>query len=121
MTERQREYLMDMRWDALKKSGKDLDSAENNVYSFTEITGYEILDPYGKEIDCYRYVYGLLFAGMSDLVEKLRLKENAWETKPKVPRKAKNTALEDKPAQKTKKKTSDKDVEKYENEQLSIF
>ena len=80
MTEKQREYLMDMRWNALKKAGRSLDEAENNVYSFAEITGYEILDPYGKDIDCYRYVYGLLAAGMPSLLEKLDLKNNAWET-----------------------------------------
>lgn len=126
MTERQREYLMDMRWNALKKAGGNLDEAENNVYSFAEITGYEILDPYGKDIDCYRYVYGLLSAGMENLTTKLALKENAWETKPQTP-KGKKTAGERKSSspKKTKKttpKTTDKkDEDKGENEQLSLF
>ena len=78
MTERQREFLMDMRWNALKKKGKtqtdEGEEIENNVYSFAEITGYEILDPYGKDIECYRYVYGLLSAGMAQLIEKLALR-----------------------------------------------
>ena len=128
MTERQREYLMDMRWNALKKAGKSLDEAENNVYSFAEITGYEILDPYGKDLDCYRYVFGLLAAGMSQLTEKLDLKGNAWETKPKAPKKAKTektNVTERKTSSKTKKKTSEKVGEtpkqKDENQQLSIF
>lgn len=75
MTERQKEYLTDMRWNALRKAGRtDTEEVENNVYSFAELTGYEILDPYGKDTDCYRYVYGLLSAGMTSVAEKLNLR-----------------------------------------------
>lgn len=122
MTERQREYLMDMRWNALKKADKPLDDAENNVYSFAEITGYEILDPYGKDIDCYRYVFGLLAAGMPTLTEKLNLKGNAWEEKPKAPRAvatAKKTSA--KPKKKTPEKADETPAMDEENQQLSIF
>ena len=122
MTERQREYLMDLRWNGLKKAGKSLDDAQNNEYSFAEITGYEILDPYGKDIDCYRYVFGLLSAGTPKLVEKLRLKENAWEEIPRV-KKTKN-AVDSKAETKTKKtpkKADEKSVTNGDNEQLSIF
>ncbi|MBQ2769580.1 MAG: hypothetical protein IJF44_06375 [Clostridia bacterium] len=74
MTERQKDVVMDMRWQALKKAGLiGEDEIENNVYSFAELVGYEILDPYGKDIDCYRYVYNLLGAGMRLLIEKLDL------------------------------------------------
>ena len=71
MTERQREIVMDMRWNALRKAGEE--EIENNVYSFFEISGYEIYDPYGKGRDCYQYVFGLLDAGMSALIEKFTL------------------------------------------------
>ncbi len=81
MTNGQKEYLVDFRWNAFKKAGEE--SAENNVYSFEELTGYEVLDPYGRDIECYRYVYDLLSAGMTALVEKLRLKENAYLPKTK--------------------------------------
>ena len=74
MTESQREYLLDARWHALRKIGEE--EIENNVYSFSEFTGYEILDPYGKDVDCYRYVFGLLAGGMSALTNKLGLQEN---------------------------------------------
>lgn len=73
MTEKQRELLMDMRWNALRKKGAE--EIENNVYSFSEISGYEIYDPYGKGYDCYEYVFGLLDAGMSALIEKFELKK----------------------------------------------
>jgi len=72
MTETQREYLLDARWHALRRAGVEGDIV-NNVYSFSELTGYEVLDPYGRDIDCYRYVFGLLEGGMSALIEKLRL------------------------------------------------
>ena len=75
MTERQREHLMDARWHAMRKSGEE--EIENNVYSFAEIAGYEVLDPYGKDIDCYRYVFGLLAGGMPALIEKLALRKIA--------------------------------------------
>lgn len=73
MTEAQREYLLDARWHALRKTGEV--NIENNVYSFSEIAGYEVIDPFGKDIDCYRYVFGLLSGGMSALLEKLRIAE----------------------------------------------
>ncbi len=81
MTNAQRDYLLDFRWNALKKTGEE--GFENNVYAFEELTGYEVLDPYGRELDCYRYAYGLLDAGITALVDKLRLKENAYQPKTK--------------------------------------
>lgn len=137
MTERQREYLMDLRWNALKKAGRIMDGVENNVYSFAEITGYEILDPYGKDVDCYRYVFGLLAAGMPTLIEKLRLKENGWEEKPKAAKKSnptrkteggttkksspKRTSGKTAKMKKTPETADETPAEKSENQQLSIF
>ena len=69
MTDVQRDLLMDMRWQAMKAAGEE--EIENNVYSFSELAGYEILDPYGREMDCYHYVYELIAGGMSAIVEKL--------------------------------------------------
>lgn len=83
MTEGQRDFLTDMRWNAMKKAGEE--AQENNVHSFYEITGYEVIDPYGKDIDCYRYVYGLLYAGIDRLIDKLRLRQNAYVPKTKKP------------------------------------
>ncbi len=79
MTEKQRDYLMDARWNALRKKGEEAE--ENNVYSFAELVGYEIPDPYGKDIEHYRYVFEQLARGMSALIEKLGLR--AVATAPK--------------------------------------
>ena len=99
MTERQREYLMDMRWNAFQKSKKKTETEiENNVYSFAELTGEEVMDPYGKGIDCYRYVYSLLDGGMSALIAKLQLRDNAaplQESKKKTPAARKKKPLAD--------------------------
>ena len=82
MTEKQKDILLDMRWQALRKMGGiGEEEIENNIYSFVELTGYDVLDPYGKDVDCYRYVYGLLEAGMSALMENLRLEEYAKKPK----------------------------------------
>jgi protein-tyrosine phosphatase len=69
MTEAHKDWLMDFRWRVLRDAGAK--TIENNVYSFEELTGYEIIDPYGKDMDCYRYVYTLLSGGMRALKEKL--------------------------------------------------
>lgn len=97
MTERQKDVVMDMRWQALKKAGLiGEDEIENNVYSFAELAGYEVLDPYGKDIDCYRYVYNLLGAGMRSLIEKLNLPTYAK----KKTRAKKQSAAEGEPSKK---------------------
>ncbi len=75
----QKEHLTDMRWNALRKVGEE--AQENNVYSFAELAGYEVLDPYGKDMDCYRYVYGLLSAGLDGVIEKLNLRAHAYQPK----------------------------------------
>lgn len=73
MTEKQREYLLDARWQAMRKSGEE--HIENNVYSFMEIVGYEIIDPYGKDMECYRYVYNLLEKAITAMLEMLVKKQ----------------------------------------------
>ncbi len=85
MTDAQRDMLMEMRWQVLRAAGEE--EIENNVYSFSEITGYQIIDPYGKDMECYRYVYELIDGGMSALVQKLlpteiqkKLKETTKKT-----------------------------------------
>ena len=69
MTDTQRDLLMEMRWQALREKGEE--EIENNVYSFSELAGYEVLDPYGKDIDCYRYVYELIAGAMPMIADKL--------------------------------------------------
>lgn len=81
MTERHADYLMDMRWDVLRKAGAE--DIENNVYSFEQLAGYSVPDPYGRDIDAYRYVYELLEGGMYALIDKLRLREHALPAPPK--------------------------------------
>ncbi len=81
MTEAQKEYLMDMRWNACKKAGAE--ATENTVYSFYDLTGYEVMDPYGRDLECYRYVFSLLSAGISALIEKLNLRAHAYQPKTK--------------------------------------
>lgn len=74
MTEQQKDVLLDMRWRALRKVDAIGDEEiANNVYSFAELCGYDIPDPYGREIDAYRYVFSMLEGGMSAIIEKLGL------------------------------------------------
>lgn len=69
MTDKQRDFVMELRWKILRENGEE--DIENNVYSFSELVGYEIIDPYGKDLDCYGYVYELLNVATDELIEKL--------------------------------------------------
>ena len=84
MTDAQRDLVMEMRWNALKKAGENEDDIQNNVYSFAELTGYEVLDPYGRDIDCYRYVYQLIDSGKVSVLEKLIPEDMREKYKEKV-------------------------------------
>ncbi len=91
MTDNQRDLVMEMRWQALRQAGAE--NIENNVYSFSELAGYEILDPYGRDMDCYGYVFELLAGGMSALIEKiLPENERIYETEKPKRTPAKKTA-----------------------------
>lgn len=88
MTDVQRDILMEMRWQVLRAAGEE--EIENNVYSFSELCGYEIMDPYGRDMDCYQYVFGLIDGGMSALTEKLLPEtiRKKYIPKPRAPRTA---------------------------------
>lgn len=89
MTEKHKDILLDMRWHALKSAGEiGEDEIENNVYSLAEITGYDVPDPYGLDLEAYRYVFKLLERALPFIVEKLALREHAKKAstrKPKEP------------------------------------
>lgn len=92
MTEKQKEILMELRWKALREAGEE--EIENNVYSFYELVGYEILDPYGRDLACYEYVFQLLEGGMYALSEKLlpaSEREYIVETKKRTYKKRRET------------------------------
>ena len=82
MTERHRDLLLDMRWNALRKAG--VEEIENNVYAFKEFTGFDVPDPYGWEIDKYRIVYDMLEGGMYAIIDGLELRACALPPTPRT-------------------------------------
>ncbi len=113
MTDSQRDILMDMRWNILRRAG--FSDIENNVFSFSDIAGYEIPDPFGKNLDCYRLTYQKIVGGMSALIEKLfpELREGATETKVEEEKKETESKSGKNGAEKTeRKKNGEKDGEK---------
>lgn len=88
MTDRQRDLVMEMRWKALREAGEE--EIENNVYSFLELAGYEVLDPYGRDMDCYHYVFELIKGGMPAIIDKI-LPENVREKYREKPKTTKKT------------------------------
>ena len=116
MTEKQRELLMDMRWNALRKKG--VEEIENNVYSFADITGYEVFDPVGTDADCYRYVCGLLDAGMSALIEKFELRKEVVAPAKKRGRPKKTDKAETPTLTAPKKRGRPKKIQPKEGEKI---
>lgn len=80
MTDSQRDLLMDLRWDILRKAGEE--EIENNVWSFSELCGYEIPDPYGRDLDVYRETFRLMNAAMPSLFEKFFARREEIATEP---------------------------------------
>jgi protein-tyrosine-phosphatase len=71
MTDGQKRALSEKKSAVLKGSDKRLKGEnKNNIYSFSEIAGYDIPDPYGQDTDCYRRTFDKIAGGMSALIEK---------------------------------------------------
>ena len=82
MTEAHKDLLMELRWQVLRNAGEE--NIENNVYSFGELVGYDVPDPFGRDIEAYRCVYDMLDRGMSAIIEGLDLKNYALPTRKKI-------------------------------------
>lgn len=67
MTDEQRDVVAYMRWKLLKTSER----AENNVYAFSDFTGYQIPDPYGQGEDAYVVTYEAITNGMDAIFAQL--------------------------------------------------
>ena len=55
---------------------------EKKVQSFYSLAGDEVPDPYGKDIDCYRYVFEIISMSMNKIFEKIDFPKEDL-TKPK--------------------------------------
>ncbi|MBQ8885890.1 MAG: hypothetical protein IJY62_05950 [Clostridia bacterium] len=75
MTDDQRDLLMELRWNILRKEGAE--EIENNVWSFSELCGYEIPDPYGGDLETYRTTFDRITSAMPPLFEKFFAKTEA--------------------------------------------
>ena len=69
MTDEQRDLLMELRWEVLRKVG--IEEIENNVLSFSDVCGYEIPDPYGGDMELYRKTFELINQAMPPLFDRL--------------------------------------------------
>ena len=76
MTEQQKDVLLDMRWRALRKADAiGEDEIANNVYSFAELCGYDIPDPYGEDLDEYRQCRDMIKGYIDRIVKRLEQSE----------------------------------------------
>ena len=80
MTESQREKVA---YAVAKVCGAD---KQRKVQSFYSLAGDEVPDPYGKDIDCYRYVFEIISMSMNKLFEKIDFPKEDLPTPKKVGR-----------------------------------
>ena len=111
MTDAQRDFLREA------KARLQGESAEQTVFSYRDVTGAEVPDPYGQDLDAYRKTYELLKDATPIILERfLGIKEETEEVK-----KASGESLllvEEKPKKKTTKRkpsSAKKKSEKQEN------
>ena len=52
------------------------------VQSFYSLAGDEVPDPYGKDIDCYRYVFEIISMSMNKIFEKIDFPKEDLTNKP---------------------------------------
>lgn len=118
MTEQQKDVLLDMRWRALRKVDAIGDEEiANNVYSFFDFCGYDIPDPYGRDIDAYRFVFNKLEGGMSAIIETLGLaKPSKKRGRPKKKTESDSVSVTPKKRGRPKKTENAKDKDKIDNE-----
>ena len=110
MTDEQRDFLMDLRWDTLRKEGKGGEEIENNVYSFSDLCGYQIPDPYGKDLDAYRETFRLISAAMPPLFSKFfpETEEKKEEQKPAPKKRGRPKKTPEQKAADEKRRASEK-------------
>lgn len=75
MTEKQRLEIEEKRTLDFFMSGGSRSGVEENIHSFYSLVGYDIPDPYGLDISCYRIVFQKISQGMEKVLEKLGLVE----------------------------------------------
>ncbi|MBR2341801.1 MAG: hypothetical protein IKA72_05285 [Clostridia bacterium] len=74
MTESQRERLIERRAFAFFQSVGKNGSLGENIHSFYSLAGYEIPDPFGRDLDCYRITFARIIKAMPIILEKLGVK-----------------------------------------------
>ena len=71
MTESQRAFLEENRALAFFKSVGKSGSLGENIHSFYSLVGYEIPDPFGKDLACYRETFEQIAKAMPEILQKL--------------------------------------------------
>ena len=102
MTERQRNQLAQAQL-RLYHEGR-LSNKQGNIYSFVDVAGYEIPDPYGLTLDHYRYVFQQMSLAMSAIIQKFCVETPAPKKRGRPKKSAEEKAQT---AAKKRKKKSD--------------
>lgn len=75
MTEKQRLEIEEKRALEFFMSGGKRSGLDENLHSFYSLVGYDVPDPYGLDISCYRIVFQKISEGMGTILEKLGVKK----------------------------------------------
>ena len=106
MTERQRETLVERRALAFFQSVGKNGSLGENIHSVYSLAGYEIPDPFGRDLDCYRITFEKIVKAMPVILEKLGVKTQTCPTptQDKEKTETSQSLLQDEKAEPVKKK-----------------
>ena len=75
MTEKQRLALEERRAFDFFMSGGKRSGAEEKIHSFFTLVGFEIPDPFGRDLGCYRITFEKIAQAIPVIIEKLGLKK----------------------------------------------
>ena len=73
MTEKQRLAIEEKLALAFFASAGKRSFAQDKIHSFYTLVGYDVPDPFGRELDCYRFVFQKIADGMERICQKLQL------------------------------------------------
>ena len=97
MTESQRAFLVENRALQFFKSVGKSGSLGDNIHSFYSLAGYEIPDPFGQDLNCYRETFERIAKAMPKVLESLGIKSKSVEQEKTEERKESFLDLDEKP------------------------
>lgn len=73
MTEKQRQVIEEKLAMLFFASAGKKSYSSDKIHSFYSLVGYDVPDPFGRDLNCYRFVFQKLSEGMQKICQKLNI------------------------------------------------